>query len=301
MNNYQIFTDSSADIAPEMLREWGVPYVNLLFTIDNDPKYLTNDEMSATEVYAKMRAGSMVKTSGASPESFKDAFIPYLEKGEDILYLAFSSGLSMTYQASVIAIDELKEMYPDRTIITLDGLCASAGFGLLVYLALQKKKSGATIEETSEYVQECVPHLCHWFTVDSLKWLKAGGRVSPAAAFVAGVLDIRPVLHVDFDGTLQNVMKVRGRKASIKALADKLGEHMLCLKEEKDPSIPACFYDNKEIFISHGDCEEDAKLLAEMIESRFGLKTNLITYVGPVIGGHSGPGTLALFFLGDER
>ena len=235
-----------------------------------------------------MRKGGVARTAAANMETFKEAFEPYLRQGKDLLYIGFSSGLSTTVNSGAMAAKELAEAYPDRKILVVDTFAASAGFGLLVYLAVREKRKGASLEETAKFVEDNRFHLCHWFTVDELVYLKRGGRVSAAKCFVGGLLDIKPVLHMDDPGHLINMFKVRGRHASIKALADKYGE--LALNPGKDP-----------IFISHGDCIEDAKLLEQMLLERFGAKVELITYVGPVIGSHSGPGTLALFFLGRER
>ena len=187
-----------------------------------------------------------------------------------------------------MAAKELMEEYPERKILVVDTFAASAGFGLLVYLTVQQKRKGASLEQAAKFVEDNRFHLCHWFTVDDLVYLKRGGRISATAAFVGGVLNIKPVLHMDDPGHLINMFKVRGRRASIKALADKYGE--LALDKEGGT-----------VFISHGDCIEDAKLLEKMLAERYGAAVKLITYVGPVIGSHSGPGTLALFFLGRER
>ena len=182
----------------------------------------------------------------------------------------------------------LSEKYPDRKLYSVDSLCASLGQGLLVYLAAQLKEEGKNIDEVKAYVEENVPHLCHWFTVNDLFHLQRGGRVSAAVAIVGSVLGIKPVLHVDNEGHLTSVSKARGRKASINALFDKMVQTGIDIK-------------NQTVFISHGDCEEDANLLADRIKSELGVKEVIINYVGPVIGAHSGCGTLALFFLGTQR
>ena len=211
-----------------------------------------------------------------------------MKKGYDILYLGFSSGLSTTYNSSQIAANELAERYPNQKIITVDTLCASAGQGLFVYLVAEEKKKGATIEQAAEYANKLVPNLCHWFTVDDLVYLKRGGRISPTTAFVGTVLNIKPVLHVDNEGKLINMTKARGRKMSIRTLAEKFGEFA---NDKK----------NGTIFISHADCEDDAKMLAQTIKESYGSTVDVITNIGPVIGAHTGPGALALFFVGKER
>ena len=288
MSDYVIITDSSCDIAPELLTQWDVPYVSLTFKFDEEKEVHGNYELPLPEFYNRMRKGGVARTAAVNMDTFRRAFEPWLKQGKDLLYIAFSSGLSTTCNSASMAAQELREEYPDRKILVVDSFAASAGFGLLVYLTVQEKRRGATLEEAAAFVERTVPHLCHWFTVDDLVYLKRGGRVSAAAAFVGGVLNIKPVMHMDDPGHLINMFKVRGRRAAIKALADKYGE--LALDKE-----------NGTVFMSHGDCIEDAKLLESMLAERFGAKVQLITYVGPVIGSHSGPGTLALFFLGRER
>ena len=208
--------------------------------------------------------------------------------GNDVLYLGFSSGLSGTYNAGALAVRELSERYPQRKVYAVDTLCASLGQGLLVYLCCMKRREGATIEEVRDYAEATKLHLCHWFTVDDLMFLKRGGRVSAATAIVGSMLSIKPVMHVDDEGHLIKVDTARGRKASIRALVAEM--------EKRGIDLP-----NQHIFISHGDCEDDANYLAKLIREKFPVKDITINYVGPVIGAHSGPGTLALFFLGTKR
>ncbi len=289
MREYVIITDSSCDIEPKLLAEWGIPFVSLTYKFDEDEASHGNYDLPFPHFYERMRKGSVARTAAANMETFRQAFEPYLKDGKDLLYIGFSSGLSTTVNSGAMAAKELMEEYPERKILVEDTYAASAGFGLLVYLTVQEKRRGATLEEAAKFVEDNRFHLCHWFTVDDLVYLKRGGRVSAAAAFAAGLLNIKPVLHMDDPGHLINMFKVRGRRASIKALADKYGE--LALHPGPDDTV----------FISHGDCIDDAKLLEKMLAERFGAKVRLITYVGPVIGSHSGPGTLALFFLGRER
>ena len=288
MQDYVIVTDSSCDIVPETLAEWEVPFVSLTVKFDEDQDSFANFDMPFDRFYERMRKGSVARTAATNLDSFKQVFEPLLKEGKDLLYIGFSSGLSTTVNSGAMAAKELMEEYPERKILVEDTFAASAGFGLLLYLTVQEKRKGATLEEAAKFVEDNRFHLCHWFTVDDLVYLKRGGRISAAAAFVAGVLNIKPVLHMDDPGHLISMFKVRGRRASIKALADKFGE--LALDKE-----------NGTVFISHGDCIEDAKLLEKMLADRYNAKVQLITYVGPVIGSHSGPGTLALFFLGRER
>ena len=288
MNNYVIFTDSACDIVPSVLAEWGVRCVSLAFRFNHIDKDFLNDEMPIKEFYQNMRDGKIAKTNAVNAETFRASFEPVLNEGTDILYLGFSSGLSTTFQQGKLAAEDLSEQYPDRKIIAIDTLCASAGQGLFVKLVLDKKNSGATLEEAAAYASEILPKLAHWFTVEDLVYLKRGGRVSPAVALVGGMLNIKPIMHVDDEGHLIMVGTIRGRKQSLNALADKLFE------TAEDPA-------GGTIFISHGDCEDDAKYLAETIKNRGGNDVQIITNVGTVIGAHSGPGTMALFFIAKQR
>ena len=288
MRDYVIYTDSGCDISPAKLAEWGVPYKSLTFRFNGEEKEYENGEMDIKAFYDKMREGGVAKTAAVNKEAFALAFRALLDAGKDILYIGFSTGLSTTYNSARLAAAELAGDYPDAKILTVDTLAASAGQGLLVYLATEKKAAGATIEECAAYIEEIKLHMCHWFTVDDLVYLKRGGRVSGAAAFFGNALGIKPVMHVDNEGHLVNVMKVRGRRTAINTMADKLGETALDAK-------------NGKIFISHGDCLADAEYLASTIAEKFGGQVEIITDVGAVIGAHSGPGTLALFFLGSER
>ena len=288
MNDYIIFTDSGSDITPDSLATWGVKHCELRFLFEGDETIYTNRDVSASEFYQKMRDGACAKTSAVNVEEFKSAFEQELKEGKDLLYIGFSSGLSTTCNSASIAAEELREQYPERKLIVVDSLAASAGHGLLVYLTVKQKKNGATIEEAAAFAEDMKWRLGIWFTVDDLVYLKRGGRISPTVAFVGGLLGIKPVLFMDNDGHLINRFKVRGRKAAIQALADKFAE----LAVDKE---------NNTVFISHGDCAEDAKALAAIIEKQHGVKTEIITFVGPVIGSHSGPGTLAVFFIGEER
>lgn len=288
MNDYVIYTDSACDIKPALLREWGVGFSSLTFRFNDSEKEYSNDEMDIKEFYDKMRAGGVAKTAAINVEGFANAFEPYLQEGKDVLYLGFSSGLSTTYNSARMAAEQLREKYPARTVVTVDTLAASAGFGMLVYLATQKKKEGASIQENADYIRDVAPRLCHWFTVDDLVYLKRGGRVSAAAAFVGGVLGIKPVMHVDDEGHLVPVAKVRGRRTSLAAMAQKYAE----LAEDPEGGL---------IYISHGDCINDVNELAGMLKAKHGAEVDLITDVGTVIGAHAGPGVVALFFIGKAR
>ncbi len=288
MNNYTVFADSGCDLAPDMLNQLNVKCVLLTFKFDDSDKEYTSLDMGTKEFYSQLRSGRLAKTSAVNTDTFEKVFKEELQKGNDILYIAFSSGLSTTYHMAKLAAEELKSEFPDRKIIIVDSLCASAGHGLLVYLAVQEVKKGATLEEIEKFLIENRLHICHWFTVDDLNYLKKGGRVSASVALVGGILGIKPVLHVDDEGHLINVSKARGKKATLKALAQKYGE--LALDKQ-----------NGTVFISHGDAVDDALELEKILKEEYKAQVNLITDIGPVIGAHSGPGTLALFFLGKNR
>ena len=288
MNNYIIYTDSGCDIKPSLLQEWGVQYSCLIFRFDDADVEYSNDDMDITTFYDKMRAGGIAKTSAINIEKFTVEFEKWLKQGFDILYLGFSGGLSATYNSAYIAADQLREEYPERKIITVDTLSASAGQGLLLYLTVEQKKNGATIEEAAAYAESIKQSICHWVTVDDLVYLKRGGRISSTAAFFGNTLSIKPIIHVDNEGHLINVSKVRGRKSSLSTLANKYGELAM------DPA-------NGTIFISHSDCEKDVEELAKLLKSKYDATVDVVTDIGPVIGAHTGPGAIAIFFVGKER
>ena len=287
MEPYQIFTDTACDIATVFLAEWHVACVDMTFHYDGEDKDYTNGDMTIKDFYQSMRDGRVVKTSAVNMEVYRERFEPVLRAGEDILYIGFASALSNSCQVAKIVARELGEKYPERKIVCIDSRCASAGEGLLVYLAVQKRDEGASLEELADFVRTTLPDLCHWFTVDNLVYLKRGGRVSAASAFAGTLLQIKPVLHVDDEGRLINMRKIRGRKQAVANMAAQY------LSTAHDPKGV--------FFISNGDCIEDAKLLESMIRERTGRGAELICDIGPVIGAHSGPGTLALFFLGTPR
>lgn len=285
--SYQILTDSCCDFPPQRYRELGLISLPLSITFRGETYPDRNDD-SLRDMYAGLRAGEAASTAAANPQQWEEALEPVLSSGEDALILAFSSGLSTTYQSACIAADEMKERFPERKILVVDSLCASLGQGLLAYYAARKRDEGLGLEALKAWLEDNKLHLCHWFTVNDLMYLKRGGRINAATAIMGTMLSIKPILHVDNEGHLISVGKARGRKASIAALADKAAE----LGQG---------YDNSLMFISHGDCREDAEALAELVKERCGAKEVYINYVGAVIGSHSGPGTLALFFLGQHR
>ena len=287
MADYRIITGSCSDLTVELIRKLDITVapLNMLFQGNVRVDSVAED---IKEVYEALRQGEAASTSALNPDQWASYMEPVLAAGEDVLVLAFSSGLSTTYQSAVIAAADLSEKYADRKIRVVDTLCASLGEGLLVYHACQKRDEGMDLDTLAQWVQDHRLNLCHWFTVDDLMYLKRGGRVSAATALVGTVLKIKPVLHVDNEGHLINVSKVRGRKAAIEMLADKMGKSVI-------PGANDCVY------ICHGDCIEDAQYLEKLVRERFGVKEVFIGYTGAVIGSHSGPGTLALFYLGEHR
>ncbi len=289
MRDYVILTDSGCDFPAELAQELDLCVLPLSVTVNGKEyrNYLDEREISHKDFYALLRAGNTGKTSAINLDTFKDAMEAILKEGKDILYLGFSSGLSGTYQVGALAAEELKEKYPESKLLHADTLCASLGQGLLVYHAVMQKRAGKTIEEVRDFVVENRLNLAHWFTVDDLNHLKRGGRVSATTAMVGTLLSIKPVLHVDDEGHLINMEKARGRKASIQRLAEKVLEDML---PQDQP-----------IFISHGDCIEEAEYLASLLRGKPHIGEITIGYVGPVIGAHSGAGTLAIFYLGNKR
>ena len=287
MSNYQIITDSACDLPNDLLQRLNVERVSLSVLLNGETRPDSVDT-GITEFYDHLRAGDVATTSAVNPEGWKSAIEAAFRTGHDTLVLAFSSGLSTTYQSAVIAAQELMEQYPERKAYVVDTLCASLGEGLLVWYACRKRDEGLSLESLRDWVEDNKLNLCHWFTVDDLMFLKRGGRVSATTALVGTMLQVKPVLHVDNEGHLINVAKARGRKASIDALAKKAAE----LGDG---------FDNETMFISHGDCAGDAQYLAGKLKEQLGVKHVHINHVGAVIGSHAGPGVLALFFLGKHR
>ena len=287
---YQIVTDSACNLTEEMIDEFGLDSLPLTFMVDGvqHQSYLKGEKTDLKQFYTMMREGKVITTSLPNMQESEKTLRAIADSGKDILYLGFSSALSGTYAATELLLKQIAFDYPDRTFISEETFAASGGQGMLVYLACKKAKDGASIEEVAQFVRDTRDHLCHWFTVDDLMFLFRGGRVSRTSAWAGTLLNIKPVLHVDNAGALIPMEKVRGRKKSIKALVD----HM-----EKTAIDPK----SQTIFITHGDCIEDVEALKAEITERFGITDFVVNYVDPVIGAHSGPGTLALFFVGTEK
>lgn len=290
MADYVILTEASSDIPEQVALDNDIRVMPMSFIMEGKSyaHYPDSREMNIKEFYDKLRAGSMVTTAAENVSDYMEWLTPMLEAGQDVLLVVFSSGLSSTFSAANIAIADLREQFPQRKILAVDSLCASAGEALLAWYAAQNRKNGMPIEENARWLEENRLKLAHWFTVDDLMFLKRGGRLSAATALLGTMLSIKPVLHVDDEGHLINVAKARGRRGALKALADKMGQTGVDVE-------------NQTVFISHGDCLEDAKWLAEEVKKNYHPKDVVIADIGPVIGAHSGPGTLALFFMGTER
>ena len=289
MENYIITTDSASDL-PKSYAQKEQLYIQPLFYNFGQEGYGGQNDLDYKVFYQRMRDGEMPVTNAIIPEEMQNGLRPFLEKGYDILHLAFSSGLSSSCQNAVLAANELKEEFPERRIVVVDTYAASLGQGLLVHKALQLKKQGKSMEEVAKWVEDNRNHLCHLFTVDDLFHLHRGGRVSKTVAVIGTMINIKPVLHVDNAGELKMLKTVRGRKKSLINLVDRMED--LCKGYEKENDV---------VFISHGDCLEDAQFVADLVKQRLGIEHFLIDYVSPTIGAHSGPGTIALFFMGREK
>ena len=288
--SFKIVTDSCANLTDRQIEDYGVEVISLKYYIDDKPydSYIKGEKIDYTEAYTVLRNKGKVTTSLANRDDCDKVIIPILENGEDVLVLAFSSGLSGTCQNVRNAAEDYKEMFPQRKVIVVDTLAASMGEGLLVSYAADLKNKGKTMEEIAAWVEQNKLNLCHVFTLDDLFFLKRGGRLSGTGAVVGSLMNIKPLMHVANDGKLYVTGKARGRKAAIKHLVDSLAQ--------KGTDI-----ENQEIFIVHGDCENDAKELAEQIKNKYNVKNIVYNCLDPVIVSHSGPGTLAVFFMGKER
>ena len=290
MREYVLMTDSCCDLPDQMARELQLEVLPLTMHTDGQdyPNTLDGAAISNEEFYRRIRAGKMATTSAVNVGQFEDAMSAVLAGGRDILCICFSSALSTTYQSASIAANDMRQEFPDANIYVVDSLSASLGQGLLLYLAVQQKRRGLTAEELVQWVEDNKLHIDHWFTVDDLNYLKMGGRVSATTAFLGTMLSIKPVIHTSDEGKLVPMSKARGRKASLQALIDKVAELGI------EPS-------EQTMFICHADCEVEARAVAEELKARYGVKEVYINYIGPVIGSHTGPNTMGLFFFGTKR
>ena len=284
--SYQIITDSCCDFTEAQYNQWDVLSAPLTVTYHGESHENFSREEDVKAFYDQLRGGVMATTAAVNPDGWAKVMEPALKEGKDVLILAFSSGLSTTYQSAVIAAKELREVYPERTINVVDTLCAALGQGLLVWYAVQKRDAGMSIDELTAWVEANKLNVCHWVTVDDLSHLKRGGRISATTAIVGTMLNIKPIIHVDDDGHLINTAKVRGRRTAMEYLVQKLQE----ANTEQDT-----------VFIAHGDCPEDAAALEALVREKTDVKNVITGYVGPVIGAHTGPGVLVVFFMGSKR
>lgn len=288
--SFKIVTDSCANLTDEQIKEYGVEIISLKYRIgDKDyDSYIKGEKTNFAETYRLLREKAEITTSLANRGDCDKVIPQILENGEDVLILSFSSGLSGTCQNIILSAEDYKEMYPDRKIMVVDTLCASLGEGMAVHYAVKLRNEGKTIEETAEWLENNKLNICHIFTIDDLFFLKRGGRLSGTSAVVGTLLNIKPLLHVANDGKLYVTGKARGRKAAM--------EHLITSVGEKGIDI-----ENQDIFIVHGDCEEDAEYIGEEVKKRYKVKNVVYNLIDPVIAAHAGPGTLAIFFIGKER
>ena len=289
MHTYKIITDSCCDFTSEQYAAYDIAFTPLSVLYRGEEHTNFTEPALVKEFYDALRQGQTASTSAANPESWSQVMEEPLKNGQDVLCLVFTSALSTTYQSAMIAAEELQEKYPQRQIRVVDTLCAAPGQGLLLHHACAKRDAGFSLDQLVQWCEESKLHICHWVTVDDLQHLKRGGRISATTAIVGGMLNIKPIIHVNDEGKLNAVAKARGRKAALEYLANKAAE------KGKD-------WDNETVFIGHGDCPEDAAALEALVRQKCPWVKNVVTYyIGAVIGAHTGPGVLALFFLGDNR
>ena len=288
MSQFIISTDTTADLPDNYVRNNNIDVHTLYYSIGNTI-YGPDNSLPVKEFYDRMRNGEMPTTMACNPEEAASIFKKRASEGYDILHIAFSSALSSSYNNFCIAASEAMEEYPECKIIVIDSLSASMGEGLVVYRAMQLKNMGKTIDETADYISNHLQNFVQFFTVDDLNHLYRGGRVSKTTAVIGTLAGIKPILHVNEEGRLIPVGKVRGRKKSLNALVDKIDTYMGSYKNETDV-----------VFLGHGDCPEDAQYVADKVKEKCGLDVWINT-ICPTIGAHSGPGTVALFFMGEKR
>ena len=291
MRDYVILTDSCCDLSAEMAAELGVEVLPLSLQMGDRTyrNYLDGREIGFHEFYERIRSGELATTSAVNVGQFEDAMSAILEQGKDILCISFSSALSTTYQSACIAAESVQAKHPEGRIRVIDSLSASLGQGLLMYLTAHKKlEENLTLDQLGDWVEENKLHVCHWFTVDDLNYLKKGGRVSAATALVGTMLSIKPIMHTSDEGKLTVVGKARGRKSSLNTLIDTVGRLGINLQDQV-------------MFICQADCQAEAETVAAQLKQRYGVKEVYINYIGPVIGSHTGPNTMGLFFVGTER
>lgn len=288
--SYKIITDSCANLTDKQIEDYGIEIISLKYYIEGKEyeSYIKDEKTDYAETYRLLREKAMITTSLVSRDDCDNAIIPILESGEDVLVISFSSGLSGTYQNVKLAAEDYKEMYPDRKVIVVDSLCASLGEGMAVHYAVKLKNEGKTMEEVADWLENNKLSICHIFTIDDLFFLKRGGRLSGTSAVFGTLLGIKPLLHMADDGKLYVTGKARGRAATLEHLINSVGEKGIDVQKQ-------------DIFITHGDCEEEARYIESEVKKRYGVRNVVVNMIDPVIGAHSGPGTLAIFFIGKER
>ncbi len=284
--SFQIITDSCCDLTQAQYDTWNVACVPLTVSCQGEDRKNFSDPAQVKAFYDRLRGGVTATTAAANPSDWARAMEPALREGRDVLVLAFSSAMSTTCQSAHIAARELREAYPLRTIRVVDSLCAALGQGLLVWQVCRKRDAGLSAEEAAQWAQENKTSICHWVTVEDLAHLRRGGRISATTAIMGTMLNVKPIIHVDDEGRLVNIAKVRGRKAAMEYLVQKMNETGTDLET---------------VFIAHGDCPGDAAALEAMVRRNEKVKNVITGYVGPVIGAHTGPGVLVLFFMGSHR
>ena len=287
---FAIVTDTSANLDCSLLQQRNIAAIPFTFFVGGQEQTCTDTAgFDGPAFYSAMRSGTQVKTSQVSPQQYIDLFSPMLAMGQEILFVGMSSGISGSYHSAEIAAQQLKEVFPDARIRLVDTLSASLGQGLLMYLTARKKlREAPTMDELGDWVEANKLHICHWFTVNDLNYLKKGGRVSAATAFVGTMLSIKPIMHTSDEGKLTVVGKARGRKSSLNTLIDTVGRLGINLQDQV-------------MFICQADCQAEAETVAAQLKQRYGVKEVYINYIGPVIGSHTGPNTMGLFFVGTER
>lgn len=288
--SFEIVTDSSANLTDSIIDQYGIHILSLIFRVGQEEhfSYIKGEVTRAKPFYERMRQGDIITTGLINMQLCREVFESILKNGSDILYIGFSSALSGTYDVGAMTARQLQEEYPERRIIAIDSLAASMGEGLLVYHAAMLREKGKTLDEVHAWLEENILHLCHWFTVGDLQYLRRGGRISATSAIVGNLLRIKPIMHVDDAGRLVPVGKIMGRRESLNELVKKMKE--TCIRPEEQT-----------IAITHGDCLEDAEYVVKMIRDSMHVKDVIINYVDLVVGAHCGPGTIALFFMGTKR
>ncbi|MBY0757633.1 MULTISPECIES: DegV family protein [Sellimonas] len=287
MKEFVITADSTVDLPKEWLEEHHIPVLRLSYTIDGQ-SYPDMEGLSKKEFFDRIRAGAMPTTSQVTPSQAREFFESIVKDGKDIIHIGFSSGLSGSVGSEQLAAQELMEDYPDCRITVIDSLCACLGEALLLYYVLKQKQEGKAYDEIVTWAEENKLHVCHNVTVDDLHHLHRGGRISKATAVLGSMVKIKPIIHVDDNGKLVVIGKERGRKKSLHKIVDMMADQIKG-------------WDNEIAMVTHGDCEEDAQYVADLIRKQYGIQTVLINVIGTVIGSHTGPGVVATFCMGNKR